>query len=104
MSRVTELALKMREMAREEVRSRVPGSRYFTVLDTSPLRIEDTESDLVLEEGDQDLELEQWVKHYDSLYGLVVGDTLVCHPIGTDGQGNGSWVATGVISETDVTA
>lgn len=95
---VRDLARTLRRHVRDshEVHGRAP--RYGVVSAITPsLRVQVTGTTLTLDESDDDVSMSQHVRWYDKTYGLVVGDTLVLHPMD-----DGDWVATDVVSQTDV--
>lgn len=69
---------------------------YAEVVDTDPIQVELHDTELTMEAGD-DLTLTQHVRWYDSQWGVEIGDTLLVRQMS-----NGDWVATDVISETEV--
>lgn len=82
-----ELADRLRRLAREEARVAAPPVERFKVTRADPLVIEQIEGDLVLEEGDPDVEIDRGVLADRP----AVGDTVRVHHDGAD------WVVAGVI-------
>lgn len=61
MSAVQELARRLRDAMREEARSVSPPVQRFKVRRSDPLVVVDLAGDLVLEEGDPDVEIDRRV-------------------------------------------
>jgi hypothetical protein len=68
------------------------------VTSVSPLKVDLFESRITLE--DDELVMTQWMRHYDHLYGLAVGDTVVIARKHTGGEIH--WVVTDVLSDNDI--
>lgn len=92
------LALKLREIVRHEQVNGGTGVERFQVTAVSPLRLEHTGGDLVLEDGDPDLTVDAWVRQYHANYGIVAGDQAWClregqewHWIGVSADSANPW-------------
>lgn len=86
-----ELADELRAMARDEARVASPPVGRWKVLRADPLRIEQVGEDIVLEEGDPDVEIDRGVLYRRP----AVGDMMRVHHDGED------WIVAGVISHGD---
>jgi hypothetical protein len=85
--RSDELADSIRGLAREEAQAVSPPVSRFKVLRVNPLTVEELDGDLVLEEGDPDVEFDR------ALLALrpAVGDVVRVHRDGVD------YIVSGVI-------
>lgn len=73
-----QLASRLREMVAEEHVNSLSGVERFTVQRATPLLLEHTDGDLVLEEGDPDFTIGVTVRAYLTSHGVVVGDQVWC--------------------------
>lgn len=70
------LAAKLREIARSEAKAHTPSIERFKVVRREPLALHQVHGDVVLEDGDDDFEVEHWVRQYDAMFGIDTGDTV----------------------------
>lgn len=89
-----DLAHKLRHVSREEARAASPPPRRALVTKTNPLSVEDIGGDLALEDGDDDVEVSQSVRDYDSRIGIDVGDQIII-----DQTEDGDYLLRSVISD-----
>lgn len=83
-----DLADAIRELVQGEARVVSPPVERWKVTQAEPLVIESTEDDIVLEEGDPDVEIDRLVLALRP----EVGDTVRVHQDGSD------WIIAGVIA------
>lgn len=83
-----ELADRIRALARHEAHAVSPPVQRFKVTSANPLIIEEIHGDLVLEEGDPDVEIDRGVLSVRP----AVGDMVRVHHDGED------WIIAGVVS------
>lgn len=69
------LATRLREMARAEAEA-ASGVERWTVRQASPLVIEQLDGELVLEEGDPDFTVGDWLRQLRTAYGIEVGSQV----------------------------
>jgi hypothetical protein len=89
MSAVKELARRLRQMAREEARSASPPVQRFKVRRANPLVLDEIGGDLLLEEGDEDVELAREL----AADRPSVGETVRVHR-----DAEGDYIVSGVIT------
>ena len=73
-----------------------PHALHFKVLRAAPLSIESMDGDLILTEGDPDLDIEAWVAQYHRQYGIERGDVVLVKRV------SGGWAVTGVVDAKPV--
>jgi hypothetical protein len=77
---VTELARRIRHVARHEAQNAGTAVERWSVKQAKPLIIEEIEGDLTLEEGDPDFTVGDALRQHIASYGLSPGDqVLVAH-------------------------
>lgn len=59
--------------------SNATRTERWKVLLLAPPTFGQIQGDLVLEEGDPDLEITQWVRKYNATTGLAIGDVVLVH-------------------------
>lgn len=88
------LAKAIHNQAQAKVQAHMP-TRIGTVIDLDPFRVELHETNDVLQVG-LDLMVSQWVRRYDSEYGIEVEDNAIIVFV------HGHFVWTDVLADTDV--
>lgn len=94
------LATRLREMAREEA-DNASGVERWLVKHADPLMIEQLDGDLVLEEGDPDFTVGEWLRQLRVAYGLPVG-SLVWVARASGAEDDLEWHALDVVSDAAV--
>lgn len=72
------LALRLHRLVTDEQSNNGTGTERFSVVSTSPLRIEHLGMALTLEEGDPDFTIGHNARQYIVQYGLTAGDMVWC--------------------------
>lgn len=89
------VAEAIRKQARRQAHGLSRHLRYAIVRKEAPLKAELTDSHKLLD-GD-DLVLGQWARHYDTVYSIDKGDTLVVQLMD-----NGDYLVVDVVSDTQL--
>jgi hypothetical protein len=71
-----DIAARLRELARTEIREHATAAERFKVVAIDPLALDQVDGDIILEEGDPDLVIGAWLQQYREQYGLPL-DTYV---------------------------
>lgn len=71
-----QLALRLRQVVRDEHANTGSAVEKFTVISVTPLILDELNGNLILEDGDPDFTVGSWLRQYMLNYSLVVGDVV----------------------------
>jgi hypothetical protein len=95
------LGAKLIGLARDEAEAVAGAIERWTVLHTNPLVIEQIDGDVILEEGDPDFTVGDWLRQHREIYGLVNG-SLVWVAAVPEPEGGVEWHAFDVVSDSEM--